>query len=107
MGNYTAVATLFPGSPGFWAFALPTQPYERWVKRIIISGPPGSNFGLYFHTFQTAPIDQTSRGDRNMNDYSNPLLIPKGYRLIGAWDNGLPPVLGSAATCVFSMEREA
>lgn len=86
---------------GLLTVVLRPQPYTRYLKQVRINGPSPSTFRLYLGSVSQAPFDQTSRGDSNLEDYSNPVVIPRGYAVYGQWDTG-----AGSASATFVMDRD-
>lgn len=99
MAPYPVTAVILGG---LLTVVLRPEPFARRIKQVRVTGPAGSSFGLYLGSLGQQPFDATPRGDSNLEDYSNPVLIPRGYAVYGQWSTGV-----GAATATFTMERDS
>jgi hypothetical protein len=84
--------------------SLRPEMYPRRLMRLVITGPKGSRCDVYLGNLSpSGRIDQTSRGQSNTNEFTNPLTIPAGMYVFAVW-----PGRGSAAaqaSATFLTER--
>lgn len=74
--------------------------YPSKLLRLTLNGPTGSRAEIYLGHQR---IDQTSRGESNTADYTNPVEVPAGMPLSVNW----PGQAANASLCnvTFTVER--
>lgn len=74
--------------------------YPSRLLRLTLNGPVGSRAEVYLGTQR---IDQTSRGQSNTADYTNPVEVPAGMSLTVKW----PGQSTNASQCnvTFTVDR--
>lgn len=74
--------------------------YPTKLLRVVLNGPTGSRAEVYLNTQR---IDQTSRGQSNTAEYSNPVEVPVGTSVSVKWIGQS----ASAALCnaTFTVDR--
>lgn len=76
--------------------------YFRQLTRLTISGPAGSTCKIYLGAIADSNlVDQTSRGQSNTAEYTNPITILPGTSVYVVW----PGQAGNAASATFYMQR--
>lgn len=79
---------------------LKPSPYPRRLLRLTVAGPIGSKVQVYVVSVSPSNlIDQTSRGQSNTADYTNPIEVPPNMSMFVVW-----PAIAGAASATFFMD---